>query len=152
MKNQLGFKAVILISLSMFAWSGWIYAANPKTEDAWGGGAQGYHLWTVDKAGGHMLVGDTFSIERLTADDEDIKLRPTSQLKGRWKSENTEVKLIKMVGSGGDGRPDFLCGFVKLNDDDHIADTQNENNRKYGHGKWHGFLVKVKKSNEIRIF
>ena len=141
MKNHLGIKAVMLISLGMFAFSGCADADDPKTEDAWGGEEIGYHLWTVDEAVGHMLVGDTFSIEQLSTGDQEIKLIPDETLRGRWGAINSKVELwIKNVGG-----QQFLCGFVNLQTDEHVPDE------KFGHGSWHGFLIKVKNSNELII-
>jgi hypothetical protein len=144
MKNQWGIKAVILISLCMFAWSGWIYAQGPKRDIAWGDATPGYRIWTVSDAGGHMKEGDSFSIEKLSA-NSGINLVPDVDLKKRWKSEISKVELNETTIN----QKDFLCGFVNVDTDEH--DTDDDGFTKFGHGKWHGFMIKVKKSDELMI-
>ena len=144
MKNHLGFNAVILISLSMFTWSGWIYAADPKIEDAWTREDPG-RSWTVVEAhGGHMEVGDTFTISQSTTNTE-VKLSPDQDLKGRWNLRINEVNLTKETF----GSNNFLCGFVELDTKEH--ERGDEGFTPFGHGKLHGFLIKVKTKKRLII-
>ncbi|NND57043.1 MAG: hypothetical protein HKN57_07310 [Xanthomonadales bacterium] len=146
MKNHLGIKVITFISLLLFAWSGCIFAEppDPMTKMAWGGQDTGFKLWTVDDTkGGHLEVGDTFAIERLTADDKNIYLQPAPKL---WEGVNGKVNLTREKPKG---KPEFLCGFVELDTDEH--QVVSENDRKYGHGKWHGFLVKIQGADSIKI-
>lgn len=141
MKVQLGFKALTLISLSFFTWSGWVYAQD--IEDAWTADENG-RMWTVTKAGGHMEEGDMFSIEQLSANGQ-INLVPGPKIKNRWRSEISEVDLSKK----NINKQDFLCGFANVDTDQHKPG--DEGFTPYSHGKWHGFLIKVKESNELWI-
>lgn len=142
MKNQLGIKALTLISLCMFAWSGWLNAA--QTEDAWQTDEKG-RVWAVTNGGGHMVEGDVFIIEQL--DEQNIELRPKGQLKDRWGSTSEKVKLIRQKISG---QPDTLCGFAEVNNPDHGLNEETNSGSKT-HGKWHRFEIRVLKKNKLMI-
>ncbi|MBT8055046.1 MAG: hypothetical protein KJN69_14220 [Gammaproteobacteria bacterium] len=126
MKNHLGIKVIALISLCLFAWSGYVCAAPP---------AEG--KYTVFSAtGGHMEKHDVFEISSVSEDGKKFKITPKDNpnipndpesLKKRW--NGTEISLDSGYGEG-------LCGFIDFDTDEHKGN-------KYGHDKTHGILVRA---------
>ena len=119
MKNQLGLKAITLISLCLFAWSGYVCAAPP---------AEG--KYTVFSAtGGHMKKNDVFEILAIT-NTANFKLKPSVSLKFDWQATADTFDMTSETISGDIA----LCGFVDI-------DTYKHLGNKYGHEKTHGILI-----------
>ena len=121
MKNHLGIKAVILISLGMFGWSGCL--ADPPSIGK-------YEVYAA--TGGHMQVGDVFELSIVS--ETEFRLIPKSEknnLKGRWPASVQHIELRL-----GDGKnPDDLCGFP-------VFDNYDHQGNRFGHDMEHGVLIK----------